>query len=54
MLSVFGLRFSFVNWKLGKNIVALLPVVLAEAEMENTPGKSGLNWLRMWRIVLSD
>ena len=42
------------NWE--KNIVAeaLLPVVLAEAEVENTPGKSGLNWLRMWRIVLSD
>ena len=34
MLWAFGLRFSFLNWQLGKNIVAeaLLPVVLAEAE----------------------
>ena len=34
MLSVFGLRFSFVNWPLGKNFMteALLPVVLADAE----------------------
>ena len=42
MLSVFGLGFSFVfpmNWE--KNIVAeaLLPVVLAEAKTEKTPGK---------------